>query len=425
MNSKSENPWHVESLYEYQYFNCPSCSFKNPSKQDFVDHTFDIHPESVENFKKISDGSLSDITIPALNYNNDEKNIDNSNEVNKTGDDSGGTSENYISKSELKVVENVTDDLEELQDISNYINFRPREIRFSAEPSLSSPFISRNNIEILTKRLNIKSILRNIHPELNGFSRNFPSNKQENVHVLLTTTSDKFQTIGQLNVLRKIDTEKSQMKESKTKNFDLINTTRLFPASSNSDKLKKCGIEKIEVLRDRRVQLKYVDKNQTKKILRISSDGKNITDLSNDKQFHYPNLPSDYFKLYKIAAKYIKLLRSKTPKITSYDIFENEADIKVRNLIGATSKLMENCPNANFEVQFYNGVNVIFDSFKGYFVKNGDEKSKLYDLETIEISEFSIEWKMFKKLHERLKNLANFCEENGQTLPITQGKRPK
>ena len=61
--------WDVESLYDYQYFNCPSCSFKSDHKQNFVDHTFHTHPESMDYFRNISDGSLSDIIIP---WNNDK-----------------------------------------------------------------------------------------------------------------------------------------------------------------------------------------------------------------------------------------------------------------------------------------------------------------------------------------------------------------
>ena len=66
-NIKIEKPrvvWDVESLYEYQYFNCPSCSYKSDQRQDFVNHTFETHPECVDYFRNISDGSLSDIITP-------------------------------------------------------------------------------------------------------------------------------------------------------------------------------------------------------------------------------------------------------------------------------------------------------------------------------------------------------------------------
>ena len=60
----NENPWEVESIYEFYYFNCPTCSYKHCSKQDFVNHVIEIHPESVDSLKKICDGSLSNVSIP-------------------------------------------------------------------------------------------------------------------------------------------------------------------------------------------------------------------------------------------------------------------------------------------------------------------------------------------------------------------------
>merc|ERR1712008_374699 len=56
------NPWTWASLYQFQYFCCPSCIFRVDSKQDFVDHTTTIHPESLEHLLKIEDDSLQDIT---------------------------------------------------------------------------------------------------------------------------------------------------------------------------------------------------------------------------------------------------------------------------------------------------------------------------------------------------------------------------
>ena len=63
--SKLENPWDVIiSIYDFQFFNCPSCSYKNDSKQDFVYHSFENHPESVQNLRRISDKCLNDILLP-------------------------------------------------------------------------------------------------------------------------------------------------------------------------------------------------------------------------------------------------------------------------------------------------------------------------------------------------------------------------
>ena len=85
---KVESPWEVESIYDLQYYNCPCCTYKNHSKQTFVDHAFDVHPESIIFIKKISDGSLSDILCPwdsseyktkffdYNNYKNEDLNLD-------------------------------------------------------------------------------------------------------------------------------------------------------------------------------------------------------------------------------------------------------------------------------------------------------------------------------------------------------------
>ena len=64
MLPKLENPWKVESLYEFQYFKCPSCEFKDEKKQDFLYHAYEFHPESVDYLSIITDGSLGDVLCP-------------------------------------------------------------------------------------------------------------------------------------------------------------------------------------------------------------------------------------------------------------------------------------------------------------------------------------------------------------------------
>ena len=60
----NENPWNIESLYDLQYFNCPSCTYKNNLKQEFIDHAYHFHPESSWYLNNISDGSMTDVEIP-------------------------------------------------------------------------------------------------------------------------------------------------------------------------------------------------------------------------------------------------------------------------------------------------------------------------------------------------------------------------
>ena len=59
-----ENPWDIDSIYDLQYFNCPSCLFKDPSKQELINHAFEFHPDSTVYLVKIKDDSLIDIICP-------------------------------------------------------------------------------------------------------------------------------------------------------------------------------------------------------------------------------------------------------------------------------------------------------------------------------------------------------------------------
>ena len=63
---KRENPWNVQSLYNLQYFNCPSpfCIYKNNSKQKFFNHAYEFHPEADQYLRNINDGSTSELEIP-------------------------------------------------------------------------------------------------------------------------------------------------------------------------------------------------------------------------------------------------------------------------------------------------------------------------------------------------------------------------
>ena len=60
----AEEAWNIQSIYDLQYFICPSCPYKNHSKQEFVNHAYDFHSESEEYLKNIRDGSLYDIEVP-------------------------------------------------------------------------------------------------------------------------------------------------------------------------------------------------------------------------------------------------------------------------------------------------------------------------------------------------------------------------
>ena len=59
-----QNPWQIQSIYDLQYFNCPTCEYKNHSKQEFVNHAYDFHPNSIDFLANINDESFVDIVCP-------------------------------------------------------------------------------------------------------------------------------------------------------------------------------------------------------------------------------------------------------------------------------------------------------------------------------------------------------------------------
>ena len=64
MEMCQSNPWDIQSLYDLQFFNCPCCTFKIKSRQEFVYHAYEVHVESSEFLEKIKDDSLQDLNCP-------------------------------------------------------------------------------------------------------------------------------------------------------------------------------------------------------------------------------------------------------------------------------------------------------------------------------------------------------------------------
>ena len=42
---ESNNPWDVDSIYDFNFFCCPECDGKSRNKQDFIDHASANHPQ--------------------------------------------------------------------------------------------------------------------------------------------------------------------------------------------------------------------------------------------------------------------------------------------------------------------------------------------------------------------------------------------
>ncbi|XP_068195654.1 serine/threonine-protein kinase PLK4 isoform X2 [Antennarius striatus] len=177
---------------------------------------------------------------------------------------------------------------------------------------------------------------------------------------------------------------------------------------------------------------------RVKEVLRISCDGSMVTiyQPNGGKGFpvldcppappedilicSYEDLPEKYWKKYQYASTFVQLVKSKTPKVTLYTKY-------------AKVMLMENSPNADLEVCFYDGakthktselVRVVEKSGKSYTVKgevglNGlSPESRLY----VELSDeghsmcLSLEAAIAAEEQRNSKNVPFF--------PITIGRRP-
>ena len=64
MGQDNISPWNTKSLHDFLVFKCPECIFLDSSKQMFVDHACEIHPESIEYLKIISDSSVNELELP-------------------------------------------------------------------------------------------------------------------------------------------------------------------------------------------------------------------------------------------------------------------------------------------------------------------------------------------------------------------------
>ena len=144
MLSENENSWNVESLYKFQYFNCPTCSYKNEVKQDFVNHAVNSHPESKKDFMKIlNHESFIDVIFP-LEYESEQPNIE-------------------TLKTELSENEECDDQFEKASSTDDPLDFQNNDIKIvkieanfdsniEKDPSDKLKTISENDSSSVSKR---------------------------------------------------------------------------------------------------------------------------------------------------------------------------------------------------------------------------------------------------------------------------------
>ncbi|XP_064636787.1 serine/threonine-protein kinase PLK4-like isoform X2 [Lineus longissimus] len=159
-----------------------------------------------------------------------------------------------------------------------------------------------------------------------------------------------------LSMNKSVHSSQEKIVESK-KLIDVVpklSSARLRPVN------QKTRIALVYILEDGEVCLEFLDtkssQEKIKEIVRITPDGDKISifqpktkskkaskDQANSTlEFTYDTLPEKYWKKYQYAHRFVNLVRSSTPKVTVYTE-------------RAKCMLMENTPNADFEVAFHDG----------------------------------------------------------------------
>ena len=108
--------WHFQSIYELQFFNCPACDYREKSKQKFIDHASNVHPESATYLMNVSD--IDDVVCPWNEIDMKEENIIDNKDRNMTKINENSKKENAVTvvkNKDERSVENESD-IEILED---------------------------------------------------------------------------------------------------------------------------------------------------------------------------------------------------------------------------------------------------------------------------------------------------------------------
>ncbi|KAM9329358.1 serine/threonine-protein kinase PLK4 [Gastrophryne carolinensis] len=218
---------------------------------------------------------------------------------------------------------------------------------------------------------------------------------------------------------------------------------RSIIAPLNSERLKpirqKTKNAVVSILDNGDVCMEFIKEQnaqeRVKEVLRISCDGNLIyvyhpnegkgfplddrppSPPENMLSYSFDSLPEKYWKKYQYASKFTDLVRSKTPKVTYYTRY-------------AKCMLMENSPNADFEVCFYDGakihktaefIRVIEKSGKTHTLKDGSRISSMGN----EMRHYVDHANEIHHICLSLESAVNIEEKKGENLslfPVTFGR---
>ncbi|KAL5011938.1 hypothetical protein ScPMuIL_010489 [Solemya velum] len=138
------------------------------------------------------------------------------------------------------------------------------------------------------------------------------------------------------------------------------------------------------------------------------------------KAFSYDDLPEKYWKKYQYAARFVRLVRSKTPKVTLYTQ-------------KAKCMLMENSPDADFEAVFYDGakltmnaksIRIIEKTGTSLVLESPDTEQRL-TTDTQKLLEYVKQCRQqCLELESVISSVQSRCSPSDQFFPILIGRRP-
>ncbi|KAF7994963.1 hypothetical protein HCN44_004435 [Aphidius gifuensis] len=205
-----------------------------------------------------------------------------------------------------------------------------------------------------------------------------------------------------------------------------INSERLAPTRHKTRNailtILKNGEICIELLKKHRDQTEKIHE-----VFRISSDGRTVqlykpaygkigdeppspTQCLHCEKWSIDLLPQKHLKKYYYADKFIKLVKAKTPKLTIYHI-------------NAKVLYMENGPNPDVEIHYYDGVKITWIDSCIKIIKNG---VPINDNLSGELNKYRNEFHVFRKqcidLERTLIDLENATKQS--YFPAIIGRRP-
>ncbi|CAH1776949.1 unnamed protein product [Owenia fusiformis] len=300
-----------------------------------------------------------------------------------------------------------------------------------------------SSTEQIQRSQNIKPIKHFIHnpDEQKLNDRNL--NENNNCEVPNLGSNGSKEVVSTLAPISKSVAPEKALKKSKSRlSKSLSDLTSPIKAERLRPIRQKTRNAVVNILENGEVCLEFIksrDQNEfIVEVFRIAADGQKVTvyqpktgkstclgerppspPTTGGDTYVYPDIPEKYWKKYQYAARFVKLVRSKTPKVTLY----------TRQ---AKCMLMENTPQADFEVLFYDGAKMNKSS-EGTKIIEKDGTSMMLDhhgnIQHLAPSTQQL-WHYVHQCHRRCQDveatLGRTQEEDSEQdyFPVIIGRRP-